>query len=102
MEVVVLIEIHILTLFNQEDLEDQVEVVEVQKLVHPKPLVDLEQVDKETMVVQVVEVAFQLKTLLLVAVVVEQVLLVKLDLVDQVEMVEMVEVVCLITLLDQV
>ena len=32
---VVLIEIHILTLFNQEDLEDQVEVVEVQKLVHP-------------------------------------------------------------------
>ncbi len=63
---------------------------------------DLEQVVKETMVVEVVEVASQLKTPLLVAVVVEQVLLVKLDLVDQVEMVEMVEMVYLMTLLDQV
>jgi|TARA_R100000458_G_C8149901_1_gene157938 hypothetical protein len=34
-EVVVLIEIHILILFNQEDLEDQVGVVVDQKLVHP-------------------------------------------------------------------
>ena len=49
-----------------------------------------------------VEVDSRLKMLLLVEVVVEQVLLVKLDLVDQMEMVEMVEMVYLMTLLDQV
>ena len=34
-EVAVLIEIHIVILFNQGDLEDQAEVVVDQKLVHP-------------------------------------------------------------------
>ena len=34
-EVVVLIEIHTVILFNQGDLEDQVEAVVDQKLVHP-------------------------------------------------------------------